>query len=199
VTKLNYGEYTQKAIDEGCKLKITSEDYYSATHTSFAKNYSVYILNEAGKELAQSFSKVTLEKALNSLEARLKAKAKAREDAVSPYEKLVAEVEHITDFMFPNNDKASHLSRGETYNGWDIAIGADNTCVIHVHNAANWVICFGLFEPYSRIEMNLASLNTRGMNKEMDALPKLLDAIRQYLGSDVAIRKKELGYIEEDN
>ena len=68
MTKLNYGEYTQKAIDEGCKLKITSEDYYSATHTSFAKNYSVYILNEAGKELAQSFSKVTLEKALNSLE-----------------------------------------------------------------------------------------------------------------------------------
>lgn len=31
MTKLNYGEYTQKDIDEGCKLKITSEDYYSAT------------------------------------------------------------------------------------------------------------------------------------------------------------------------
>ena len=37
-----------------------------------------------------------------------------------------------------------------------------------------------------------------GYEQDMDALPKLLDAIRQYLESDVAIRKKELGYIEDD-
>lgn len=73
-----------------------------------------------------------------------------------------------------------------------------NKCIIRIHNAANWVIYFDMMQKYSEIELNLSSLNTWGMNREMEALPKLLDAIREYLYIDQNIRMAEFNISTEE-
>lgn len=199
MTTLNHGEYTQKAIEDGCKLKIVSEDYYSELRgNSIGNNWSVTLVNEAGKDLLSSTSRVSRDKALDSLEGRLRARAREREEAVTPFAKLLAEVRHITDMRFNNNDKAHHLSTNATRNGWDISRDSDFVCNIRIHNAANTVIWFDMFQPYSVVQMNLVNMRTWGINQEMQALPELLDAINDYLYVDMDKRKAEFAHKLEE-
>ena len=193
-----YGKYTQKAIDEGCKINITTESHLENSGKIVNNRFCATVRNKSGKELVWTNSKISLDKVLDSIEEKLTEKAKRLEEATHPFAKLVAEVEHITDFVFPNNDKAKHLSRNETHNSWDIERNSENKCIIRIHNAANWVIYFDMIQIYSEIELNLRSLNTWGMNREMEALPKLLDAIREYLYIDQSIRMAEFNISMEE-
>lgn len=192
----NYGEYTQGYIDEGCSVVVSQEVQYNTDKEVSYETYRAVLKNLKNKELESSYSSKSLEKAVLALEKRAEKRRKKELEKRRPFAELTFKVNNITDLMFSNNDKAKRLSRNETYGGWDINYyGSEGKAIIKIHNSANYVIGFDMFEKQDmrRIEVNLHCLRFSewAYRSDMEALPYLLKAIDEYLDVPLTDRKAE--------
>lgn len=189
-------EHVKYYTDKGAYLHTRSEfeETEKAKDNYRNESYSVTLKNVTGKVLVRAGSRVSLDKALDNLSKHVNEKLEEQLKVSKPLETLRARVNEITDLYFHNNDKAKRLSRNETYHGWDLITYADGrTAEIWVHNAGNVVLHFDLLCKYGNsIRINMNCISSDPWRGELEYLPLLLDAIKQYYDSDLTERAKEL-------